>query len=547
MAIPARTTQATTGVETDPAALSAVESGVEEAVVESLSLPSQHLKLIQVMLADTTDRHNELVHEREWLLHPSDRNLSLSGNLFVIEDLANGCGKVLVRESPLPHARPVSQSSDLRVTARKGSGFDVSLLDTAGLSSGPWAVLDYQGGRVERTRVLHAWQQQRRPGTPGHACPRFLSNTWGDRSRDGRIQDAFIEAEIEAAQRLGVDVVQLDDGWQQGTTSNSAYAKEKGGVWEGFWAADPEFWEPHPDRLRNGLEPVVTRAKAKGMDVGLWFAPDSWSDYGNWRKDAERILELFNTLGIVHFKIDGVKAPTALAAENLQRFFTMVLDGSRGEVVFDLDITAGIRPGYFGALGVGPLFLENRYTDWHNYWPHQTLRNLWKLSHWVDPRRLRMEFLNNTRNLENYADDPLAPVNYAADTLFAMVMFSNPLGWFEVSNLPSAYLESVASLVQIWKAHRQDLFSGTIFPIGAAPDGFSCTGFVSLSEECGYAVVFRGLSSEPRFSLDASDAKLGECDWEVLAPGGGITSSGQQMSVHIPEPLGYVFGRFTRC
>jgi alpha-galactosidase len=42
----------------------------------------------------------------------------------------------------------------------------------------------------------------------------FLSNTWGHRSRDARINADFIAREVEAGTRLGVDVVQIDDGWQ---------------------------------------------------------------------------------------------------------------------------------------------------------------------------------------------------------------------------------------------------------------------------------------------------------------------------------------------
>ena len=56
-----------------------------------------------------------------------------------------------------------------------------------------------------------------------------------------------------------------------------------------------------------------------------------------------------------------------------------MLQESGGRVVFDLDVTAEIRPGYFGVPDVGPIFIENRYTDFHRYWPHQgTLRNLRK-------------------------------------------------------------------------------------------------------------------------------------------------------------------------
>jgi alpha-galactosidase len=539
-----------TGIEVNPTAELVPDIDSTETVVRSFSASSQHLLLTQVVLADATDHHNEVVQERQWLLHPAEGQLSLCGNLFVVEDLAERSGWILIKRAPLPDARPVPVSSDLLITPNPETGFKFSLLGAKGDTTDPWVILDYQGGRLQRTQVLHEWQQKLRPVTPGHTTPCFVSNTWGDRSRDSRIQEEFIHAEIDAAHQLGVDVIQIDDGWQKGTTSNSAYAKERGGVWEGFWGADPNFWDTNPERFGQGLRPIVDHAQSKGMNIGLWFAPDSWNDFANWKKDADQILELFNTLGVEHFKVDGVKATTKLASCNLQRFFKTVLDGSHGKIVLDLDVTAGVRPGYFGAMEVGPLFLENRYTDWRNYWPHQTLRNLWKLSHWVDPRRLRMEFLNNTRNAEKYVNDPLGPAQYEPATLFATVMFSNPLGWFEVSNLPDPYLNSVSRLVQIWKAHREDLFNGTILPIGNEPNGFAYTGFLSLSkaQDDGYALIFRELHRYDQISITLPDIGLEDCEWEVLASEGKgtIESHGDILSVTIPKKLGFLFARFTR-
>jgi alpha-galactosidase len=536
-----------TGIETDPGTELATGANHGGEVSRVFSLTAQHLRFTQVVLVDQTDQYNELVHERQWLLHPSEKEVSLQGNLFLLENLTERTGHILIKQVPLPWARPVPAVCDLRITPREGRGFDFALLEAKDGTADSWKILEYRGGLLERTRVLHEWQSRKRPATPNHAVPRFLSNTWGDRSRDSRIRADFIAAEIDAAHQLGVDVVQIDDGWQRGVTSNSAYAKQYGGVWEGFWNADPHFWDPHPQRFSQGLGPTVELARSRGMNIGLWFAPDSWNDFSNWRKDADRILEIFTTLGVEHFKVDGVNAKTEFGLCNLQSFFKTVLDGSQGKVVFDLDITAGLRPGYFGSMVQGPLFVENRYTDWHNYWPHQTLRNLWKLSRWVDPRRLRMEFLNNTRNVEQYADDPLAPSRYTPATLFATVMFSNPLGWFETSNLPSAYRESVAELVRIWKTHREALFGGTILPIGKEPDGYSCTGFLSLSEshEYGYVLIFRELCPNDQISVKLPGIGLGECTWEVLASEGTIESRGDMLCVNIPKPLGFLFARFT--
>ena len=73
-----------------------------------------------------------------------------------------------------------------------------------------------------------------------------------------------------------------------------------------------------------------------------------------------------------------------------------MLKGSDGRVVFDLDVTAERRPGYFGLPEIGPVFVENRYTDWGKYWPHQTLRQFWALADVVDPARLSDGLLSVT-------------------------------------------------------------------------------------------------------------------------------------------------------
>jgi len=78
-------------------------------------------------------------------------------------------------------------------------------------------------------------------------------------------------------------------------------------------------------------------------------------------------------------------------------------------MVLDFDITAGQRGGYFCFNKYGNIFLENRYTNWGNYYPYRTLRNLWMLSEYVPVERLQVEFLNNWRKRGMYVNDPFAP------------------------------------------------------------------------------------------------------------------------------------------
>jgi alpha-galactosidase len=493
-----------TGIETTP--LSRAPESSQEDVVDLLELTTLHHRFTAVELVDQTDEHDTLVFERTWVLRPAEPQVQAAGNLFFIEDPATGQGVLWVKHAPLPHARPVRCAVDMRVEGETcaviGHG-----LDALGGAGYPVACMVYAGGRAGRIAVLQQHQRQFRKYIPGRDGL-FLSNTWGDRSQDTRVNEAFMLREVEAGAGIGVDVIQIDDGWQRGRTSNSA---QPGGAWNGFWAADDRFWAPHPQRFPQGLEPVLAAARSKGLRFGLWFAPDSSNDFANWVRDAAQILQFHREWGVDYIKIDGVKMHTRAGETNLHRFFARVLEESGGQVVFDLDVTAEIRPGYFGLIGAGPIFIENRYTDWHRYWPHGTLRNLWMLASYVDPARLRVEFLNVARHKENYPGDPLAPANYSPGYLFATVMIANPLGWFEVSNLLENYHRELPDLVRTWKKHRAALHAGPILPVGMEPSGRGWTGFVSgAAGRPWYALIFRELNDVATFHFEAPMARAGQ-------------------------------------
>lgn len=498
--------------------------------LEDLMLAPQHLRYTQVELKDQTDHHDELVFEREWL--PLNDNFEVACNVFHVENPLNGNGLIFLKIGPLPHARPVKSPWDIRVA---GEGRRLTFVG----SGYPWAVVPYQQGRAGRIAAMQNFQRCLRQYQP-QRDGMFLSNTWGDRNRDSRISEEFLLKEVEAGSRLGVDVVQVDDGWQKGKTGNSAFGK---GAWGNFRSADPEFWKPHPERFPKGLKPLVDAAKQKGMKFGLWFGPDAENDMANWEKDADMLLSAFDKEGVEYVKIDAVEMTSPAAEVNLEKFYNKVLEKTQGRVVFDADATAGLRPGYFGSIHVGPIFLENRYTDWKRYWPHHTLRNLWTLGEYVDPVRLRMEFLNQTRHADKYKDDPLAPANYPPDTLFASVMFASPLGWFEVSNLPDEYFKTIPDLVVAWKKEREAIFSGSIIPIGQVPDGYAWTGFSSVSQDRKSArlVIFRELNQSETWSteiplLTAKDAKV-----TILGGKGSATYENGILKAAIPDTLQYVF------
>jgi alpha-galactosidase len=531
----------TSGIEVNsplpPGAAGVVDAGM-------LTLAPLHLRITQVMLMDQTDMHNELVSEREWLLMSNEKTFDLQCCVLLAENVIDGCGLAFVKLALLPHARSDKTAIDFRVMPGTNS--------ITPFSNGyPVAVLGYRGGRAGRIHALHAFQRSLREYRPGRDGL-FLSNTWGDRSRDARINEAFLLKEVAAGAALGVDVVQIDAGWQKRRSANSSASHGKGAS-NGFWAADPNSCDVDPARFPHGLEPVIKAARDNRMRFGLWFGPDSSNDAANWQKDADRLLKYHQEMGVDYFKIDLMKTHNATSLRNQRAMFDRMLEGSNGSITFDLDVTADIRPGYFGLPDIGPLFVENRYTDSHLYWPHQTLRNLWKLAQVVDPLRLRMEVLNNTRNREKYPNDPLAPELYQPDTLFAITMMANPLGWFETSNLPPAYVASMSRLVEVWKRERQRMHCGAIVPVGGAPDGVMWTGFVSAAADGkgGYALLFRESNPQAGYcvalSADAGATSppgvlvAGATRATVLGGRGTARLANGTLVVSVPEKLDFIW------
>ena len=88
----------------------------------------------------------------------------------------------------------------------------------------------------------------------------------------------------------------------------------------------------------------------------------------------------------------------------------------------------------------GNIFLENRYTDWQNYYPYWTLRNLWMLSKYVPAEKLQIEFLNKWRNTDKYKGEVFAPENYSFEYLFATTLAGQPLAGWKVPIYPRKHL-----------------------------------------------------------------------------------------------------------
>ncbi len=471
-----------------------VKDTVEAATldrIDNVPLNVRHLTLKTFKLFDRTDLNDCLVTEEKMHLYPGC-SFSMRGNVFLFDNYMENKGLLVVKDSPTHLYQLLENDDSLRVKGTRnadivGAGLhgEIDPKEWCQLYGTTVGVGDTDELLVEYRQLYRAQYL-----APAFKEPFIMSNTWGDRSQDSRVCEEFMLKEIEAGAKLGVDIIQIDDGWQKGVTINSKARKSS--IWEGFYAADPDFWAVHPQRFPHGLKPLVKKAARHGIRFGLWFAPDSSHEFANWRRDVDTILNLHRMYGISSFKLDSVNLLSKKAETNYLNFLTTVERESNNRIALNLDCTAQNRQGYVMWKQFGTLFVENRYTDWCNYFPHNTLKNLWMLSQFIPPRKFQFELLNNSRNDEKYGDDPLRPATYDITYEFASVMVANPLVWMEMSNLTDKQITSLQKLVSVYRDVRKDFFNAEIYPIGEQPDGCSYTGFqIVVDDKTGYLLLFK--------------------------------------------------------
>ena len=487
----------------------------------SFPLTNIHYVLHAFKLVDRTDTHDHPVQKYTTHLNPRIRE-ETPGEVFYLENRALNQTVLFAAETPsargLKYADQDKEIPDFRWEPQRRELTDGSprvpypLLTITGRSMDMNTDEEVTGDRlvvaIGDDHILRSYRNFLRQdlfrsdeeGFDPASAHFMMSNTWGDRNQDARISERFIRDEIDTAAELGIDIVQIDDGWQSGKTINSA---SLGAITqtEGFYDLDPNYWQVDSRKFPNGLKALSDYAKSKGLELGLWFSPDAYDDYRNWERDAETILNLQRENGIRWLKIDFVNLRTATGERRYKAFLKRLMASG---IRFSQDVTAQERLGLVHEPGWGSIFLENRYTDWGNYYPHATLRNLWELARIMPAERLQMEFLNPRRNVNIYGADIFAPANYSLDYLFFSVCAANPLFWMELQSLEASDKAMLSEAISVYKEIRPELRKLYVDPVGDYPDGASITGFAFTSEEgeIRYLLVLKESSRNGAYEWD---------------------------------------------
>lgn len=508
-------------------------TGVEEDIMKPVyrdyadgtGCSSYLVTLTAITFYDRTDLTNKLVEEKEIPLHNTGI-CNCNGHVFILREDITGEECLLVKNAPGEETHFNKKHGDFYAQPITSIHICSHGIDSAELREDEYLyTYPVAMGVCSKGEGKQLFRQYYEKDYAKKATY-IMSNTWGDRNCDKCVREEFILKEIDKAVQLGVDIVQIDDGWQQGITANSILAA--GGCWaSGYRQADPGFWNVNRSKFPDGFDNIVKAARERNISLGLWFSPDKYNDYEAWEQDADVMLDFYHKYGIRYFKIDGVIIENPVSEKNLLKMFGKVNDESEGNVVFNMDITAGKRFGYLFHREIGDLFVENRYTDWPNYYPHCTLRNLWELAQYFPVQRFQMEVLNNQRNKDKY-HDILAPSEYDIDYLFASIMVANPLIWMEMTGLDEESSERLAGIISVYKKYREDFVE--VMPILEKPSGFSLTGFMIKGKKQDYVLLFRELAEEAEFPFSVK---------EILATN---DAQATKAPVRLSKKRSYLFG-----
>lgn len=444
--------------------------------LDRMGLTGNHWKVRAVQFFDITDRHTTTVKFTDQMAYIFGNQLV--GNLLLMSNGADKEGLFWLKEAPSPSVQHAYPGFDFSVKTGSfqltGAGVDKKDLSPFEWIRGYGFVFGVNDGSEKGQLVsLRAYQQRIRKYVPARD-DMVMMNTWGERGEGRNLNEAFALNEIRTASKLGINVFQLDAGWYQGGTKNM-----------------DSFWLPHKQKFPNGLLPLIATGKKNQVEISLWYEPDPENDYAHWERDAGILTRIYNNYGIKIYKIDGVQITSKKGEINFRKLLDSVQDATEGKAFFNIDITAGRRNGYHYFNEYGNFFLENRYTDWGNYYPYQTLRNAWNLSKYFPLQKLLVEFLNTQRNKDQYPPDDLyAPGHIPFEYTFAITMMAQPLAWLEAHRLSAEQL-AIAPVIAKYRQYQHDIHKGDIFPIGYEPDGSAWTGFQSIQSGMGYIIVYR--------------------------------------------------------
>lgn len=412
-----------------------------------------------------------------------------------------------------------------------------------------WMIL-YQGGEDEAGLALKQFDRFRYPVHPDRDIF-IMANTWGSEDEFDqctyKAREENVLTEIEVAAELGVDMLQIDDGWQIRKGENSWFPAVKGPtqpyksgelpqLLDGTYM--PESYDIYP----NGFGKVREKAKEARIKLGLWNA---------WTAPLSTLKTNYDNGDFKSFKLDFAHLEKKDALDHLYYKARDLISYSGHTAVVNWDVTEKApRMGFYFGRECGNLYLANRkaYTVRPSvqYEPWQVLRDGWELASYMNLNKVQVTFQNKDLTPPEAITDAL---KYTHAYNFAITLMASPIFFTELQFLSPQARAELKPIIAKYKAEREEMYKGYVFAIGDKPDNKSWTGFQNYNPETGngYLTVFRELNNKEtskNIELKFLENKRIELFNLLTGEKRIVSQSGSSVLFSLDKPVSFLFYRY---
>ncbi|WP_347840596.1 hypothetical protein [uncultured Draconibacterium sp.] len=344
-----------------------------------------------------------------------------------------------------------------------------------------WSIL-YQGDNAAMQLALKRFDRTRYPVVKERDM-HILIDTWGSDLQNnnykklyGRENSAFevVEKEIKSAADLGIDIVRIDDGWQEGGTLS-----------KNSWHPNPKVgYSPHWEKTKK-------LADEHHVQIGLWAAIRFIT--------PEELLDNFNKLNVATWKFDFDKLEDHDSfLHRFQEIRNFIKETDYQTQTSWCPEYDDQRYGWYSpARECGPMYFQNIQNNLPNhivYVPYITLRHHWMMAKYFNMNDLQGNWQNPARTNPKFSD-----ANQHSQTYCALsALMTSPSAFMLTQFLEKEERNELRSVISIYKQHRGNIYDSYIFPIGEEPNNASYTGFQAHNpnSKTGYLMLFRELHNK---------------------------------------------------
>lgn len=335
-----------------------------------------------------------------------------------------------------------------------------------------WTVV-YEGGNDNMQLAVKRFDRARYPFFPERDL-NILSNTWGPANPlgDQFTREDFLLKEIPALANLGVEVMQIDDGWQR--SKAGASARDFRPVYTQGWTNIKQLCD------KNGLK------------LGLWVSIRN--------AELSDLKNNLDELGYISWKADFDHLASRMDFEERNQKYREVMKYAWMKTQFTLcPEYDDPRYGWYYAKEYGSIFFQNVQEGLPEHLtmvPYHVLRQHWLMTKYFNSNKLQVMLQNPKRTNPELSDAFMHSHSYC----FAMGLPFIPVFFQSAQLLDDGGKNEIRELISLYKKHRLKIAESFTFPIGDMPSNDSWTGFEMIDPqmEGGYLLVFREINNQQK-------------------------------------------------